>query len=271
MAADNDLQTVEGLRAALARSQQQLADMTAAQEEFLRAVSHDLRAPLRHVTSYGALVREVLAGLEGPAGASEDVQEALGFLATMDQSARRMGAMLDGLLAIARVSRTPLQRVAVPLAQALESARERALATAARSGSLPAVQWQVDAALPALSADPALLQALLLQLLGNALKFSRGSAPPCISVAPADAPEGQVAFTIADNGVGFDPARAAHLGGVFQRLHRESEFEGVGAGLALCHAIAAQHGGKVSVAAQPGAGCTARVQWPVAVAADGAA
>lgn len=272
MPGEDDLQTVEGLRAALARSQQQLADLTAAQEEFLRAVSHDLRAPLRHVTSYGALVREVLAGLEVPAGASDDVQEALGFLATMDQSARRMGAMLDGLMALARASRTPLQPVGVPLAQALQSARAQALATAARPGNLPpvqpgplpAVQWQVDAALPTLAADPALLQALLVQLLGNALKFSRGQAAPCIAVAPADAPEGQVAFTITDNGVGFDPARAAHLGGVFQRLHRESEFEGVGAGLALCHAIAARHGGAVSVSAQPGAGCTVRVQWPAA-------
>jgi light-regulated signal transduction histidine kinase (bacteriophytochrome) len=103
------------------------------------------------------------------------------------------------------------------------------------------------------------------QLLANAVKFSRGSAPPVVAIAPAAATEGQVAFTIEDNGVGFDPARAGQLFGVFQRLHRESEFEGVGAGLALCRTIALRHGGEVSATARPGAGCTVRVQWPAAV------
>ena len=78
--------TPEQLRAELVRSQQQVADMAAAQEEFLRAVSHDLRAPLRHVTSYGTLVREVLGDLPPEVVQGAQVQEALGFLATMDQS-----------------------------------------------------------------------------------------------------------------------------------------------------------------------------------------
>jgi light-regulated signal transduction histidine kinase (bacteriophytochrome) len=71
-----------------------------------------------------------------------------------------------------------------------------------------------------------------------------------------------VAFTVQDNGVGFDPARAGTLFGVFQRLHRESEFEGVGTGLALCRAIAQRHGGAITATAVPGAGCTVRVEWP---------
>ncbi|MDH4463280.1 MAG: ATP-binding protein [Acidovorax sp.] len=266
---EDDL-TPEQLRAALAASQQKVADMAAAQEEFLRAVSHDLRAPLRHVTSYGTLVREVLAGLPAEAGAAEEVQEALGFLATMDQSARRMGGMLDGLLAIARASRAPLLPRPVPLAHALQQAQTQIHAApqsgaAGTAGAATAVTWRVDAELPALQADPALLHELLVQLLANAVKFSRGSAPPVVAIAPAAATEGQVAFTIEDNGVGFDPARAGQLFGVFQRLHRESEFEGVGAGLALCRTIALRHGGEVSATARPGAGCTVRVQWPAAV------
>ena len=89
----DEVQTLQSLRAQLAERERQLAELAAAQEEFLRAVSHDLRAPLRHITSYGPLVAELLhdAGLQG-----EALQEAQEFLATMDQSARRMGRMLDG-------------------------------------------------------------------------------------------------------------------------------------------------------------------------------
>ncbi|WP_440109646.1 sensor histidine kinase [Acidovorax sp. BL-A-41-H1] len=271
---EDDL-TPQQLRAALAASQQQVADMAAAQDEFLRAVSHDLRAPLRHVTSYGTLVRELLTGLPAEAGASDDVREALGFLATMDQSARRMGLMLDGLLAIARATRAPLLPRPVPLAQALQQAQTQAQAqTHVSSQAAPPVTWRVGADLPALHADPALLQELLVQLLGNAVKFSRGSAQPVVTVTAVTAsgagevPAGHVAFIIEDNGVGFDPARAGQLFGVFQRLHRVSEFEGVGAGLALCRTIARRHGGDVSATARPGAGCTVRVQWP-AKAPDG--
>jgi light-regulated signal transduction histidine kinase (bacteriophytochrome) len=129
--------------------------------------------------------------------------------------------------------------------------------------------------LPTLQADPALLQELLVQLLGNALKFTRHGARPCIAVQaepdPAAAQAGQVVFTVQDNGTGFDPARAGGLFGVFHRLHRETEFEGVGAGLALCQAIAQRHGGAITATASPGAGCTVRVAWPgtaAAVAAD---
>jgi signal transduction histidine kinase len=253
---------VERLRAELARSQQQVADMAAAQEEFLRAVSHDLRAPLRHVTSYGTLVRELLGDLPPEVAQGPEVQEALGFLATMDQSARRMGLMIDGLLALVRASRAPLHPQPVSLADAIPSAR----AALPPDDADRAVEWRVAAGLPTLQADPALLQALLVQLLGNALKFTRPVPQPCISVQADAAPAGQVAFTVQDNGVGFDPARAGTLFGVFQRLHRETEFDGVGTGLALCRAIAQRHGAQISATAVPGGGCTVRVAWPAAPA-----
>ena len=251
---------LQQLRAELARSQQQVADMAAAQEEFLRAVSHDLRAPLRHVTSYGTLVREVLGDLPPDVLQGAEVQEALGFLATMDQSARRMGLMIDGLQALVQASRAPLRLQPVPLADAI--AQARATLAAAEAGRH--VEWRIAPDLPALQADPTLLQALLVQLLANALKFTRPVAQPCITVSVDAAPAGHVAFTVQDNGVGFDPARAGTLFGVFQRLHRETEFEGVGTGLALCRAIARRHGGEVTASAVLGGGCTVRMQWPVA-------
>ena len=267
--APHELQQLQRLREELARSQQQVADMAAAQEEFLRAVSHDLRAPLRHVTSYGTLVREVLGDLPPQVLQGAEVQEALGFLATMDQSARRMGLMIDGLQTLVRTSRAPLRLQAVPLADAI--AQARAALAAAEAGR--AVEWRMASDMPTLQADPTLLQELLVQVLGNALKFTRPVAQPCITVLADAAPAGQVAFTVHDNGVGFDPARAGSLFGVFQRLHREAEFDGVGTGLALCSAIAQRHGAHISATAVPGGGCTVRVQWPLdaAGASDAAA
>lgn len=238
------------LQAELAAARQQIADMAAAQEAFVRAVSHDLRAPLRHVTSFGALVRELLQ--EQP----PQVDEALEFLATMEASARRMGLMIDGLQAISRVGRAPLRLQAVDLPAAMEQART-ALGSSGRD-----VQWDIAAPMPAVLADPGLLAELLAQLLANALKFSRAAAPPCIAVHADAAAAGRVRITVRDNGVGFDGTRAQHLFGVFQRLHREADFEGVGAGLALCWAIAQRHGASISATARPGAGCAIHLDWP---------
>lgn len=282
------------LRAQLAERDQRLADMAAAHEEFLRAVSHDLRAPLRHITSYGPLVTEVLQEADGALPTGQALQEALEFLATMEQSARRMGRMLDALLALSRVARAPLQlqllsraEVADLIAQVQDALAPRAVGRA--------VQWQLTLADRPVRADAALLRQLLTELLDNALKFTRGREPAHIAITlavehpdtsdatgagdartpddpasaggpgesggPASA-GGQVTLHVQDNGAGFAPAQSAGLFGVFQRLHRESEFDGVGAGLALVRAIAQRHGGQASATATPGQGCTVCITWP---------
>ena len=244
------------LRALLAQREAQCAEQAAAMEAWMHAVSHDLRAPLRHITSYGPLVRELLEAAPGlDAGAR---QEALAFLGTMDQSARRMGRMLEGLLALSRVARAPLRVQAVDLAVLVAQARE-ALERAG-TGAGHSVQWQVAGEPPTVQGDAALLQ-LLTELLTNALKFTRGRAPACISVGWARGGDGQVTLSVQDNGVGFNPAQAAGLFGIFRRLHRDSEFEGVGAGLALVQAVAHRHGGTAEASAVPGEGCTVRVRW----------
>jgi len=258
MSDDDTRQTLEELRAELARSRQQVADMAAAQEEFLRAVSHDLRAPLRHVTSYGTLVREVLGDLPAGVVQAPELQEALGFLATMDQSARRMGLMIDGLLAITRATRAPLRGEPVALADAVAQARTDLAATEVGR----TVQWHLAPDLPVLDADAALLREMLVQVLGNALKFTRGQTMAQIHIGAEPLADGRVAVTVRDNGVGFDPAHAGSLFGVFQRLHRETEFEGVGTGLALCRVIAQRHGAQLTADATPGAGCQVRLEWP---------
>ena len=251
------------------RVSQQLVDMQTAQDEFLRAVSHDLRAPLRHVTSYSSLVRETLEAVPNP---SNSLQEALGFVNTMSQSAKRMGLMLDGLLALAHASRAPLHCVPVPLNAALDQARQHLAAAEVRAAQhqtshlCEPAQWDIPAGLPTLHADPSLLQTLFIQLLSNALKFTRGCKAPRIAVHAQLSEAGGWHITLQDNGVGFDPTRAAGLFGVFQRLHREGEFEGVGVGLAISHRITQRHGATISVQGGfGGQGCTVELHWPAQV------
>lgn len=247
------------LRAELAQAQQQLASMAAAQEDLLRAVAHDLRAPLRHITSYGALLCETLADL--PADQPE-VQEAQEFAATIAQSAQRMGQMIEALRRYAQTSRAPLECGAQNLGAAVQQARaELAALEAGRD-----VHWQISDVLPDIWADGRLLQQLLLELLSNALKFTRHAQPARISIALA-APTthaDRVRISVQDNGTGFDMQRAAGLGGLFQRLHREGEFAGLGTGLALCRLIARRHGAELAVTAEAGAGCCVTLDWPVA-------
>ena len=264
MSDDDTRKTTEDLRAELARTQRELAELRAAQEEFLRAVSHDLRAPLRHITSYGPLVAEVLqdSGLAG-----DTLAEAQEFLGTMDQSARRMGRMLDGLLALSRIARAPLERQPVSLAVLVAEA-QAAIAAQTQGRT---VQWQVAPEGASLHGDPALLRQLLTALLDNALKFTQGQAVARIAIQVDEGGATQtggspsaeaLTLHVQDNGVGFQPLQAAGLFGVFQRLHREAEFDGIGTGLASVRAIAQRHGGDASATAAPGAGCTVSVVLP---------
>lgn len=251
-------------RAQCLRLTQQIEHMQAAQDEFVHAVSHDLRAPLRHVTSYGGLVREALADIPHP---SASIQEAVGFVNTMCQSAQRMGVMLEGLMSLAHVSRAPLQCLPIALAGALEQARQKSLDRAARlyGRAAGAVQWSIAKDLPVVQADPQLLPLLLEHLLDNALKFTKNLAAPRIGVYVQHAPTGGWEIVIQDNGVGFDPARAHTLLHIFQRLHREADFAGVGAGLAVCQRIAQRHGASLSIQGALGQGCVVSVQWPLHV------
>ena len=242
--------------AELARARQQIADMAAAQQAFLARVVHDLRAPLRHVTSYGALVRELLGELDSP---PEQVLEALDCLGTMEQSARRMAAQLDALRALAEAASAPLRCAPVDPAPLVEQAR----AQLQERHPGRAVQWQLDAAMPRVLADAALLRSVFVQLLDNALKFTRGREPALIRVQAA-AQGDCVRITVQDNGAGFDGARAQLLFGLFERLHREADFEGLGAGLALCREIARRHGAAIRASAAPGLGCTIELDWPAA-------
>ena len=233
----------------------ELAQLRAAHEDLLRAISHDLRAPLRHITAFAPLLREIL---EPAPLAPPEREEALEFLDTMEQAGQRMGRMIDALLALSRIQAAPLRLEPVNLQRLLAQVVDEV--SGAAQGR--AIAWHISPLLPEVQADSQLLRVALKELLANALKFTRPCPAPCITVACARDAAGGWSLSVQDNGVGFDMAQSVGLFGLFQRLHPEREFEGVGGGLALVSAVAARLGGGVSAQAQAGQGCTVTVQWP---------
>ncbi len=233
----------------------ELARLRAAHEDLLRAISHDLRAPLRHITAFAPLLREIL---EPAPLAPPEREEALEFLGTMEQAGQRMGRMIDALLALSRVEAAPLRMEAVDLQRLLA----RVLDEVAGTAQGRSIDWQIAPQLPEVQADAQLLRLLLKELLANAIKFTRPCPQPCIKVSCERDAAGQWVLRVQDNGVGFDMAQSKGLFGLFQRLHPEREFEGVGGGLALVGAVAARLGGSVSAQAEPGRGCTISLRWP---------
>ena len=211
-------------------------------EAFADSVSHDLRTPLRHIKGFTQMLEEEAGpGLEA---------SALALLARILRSVDQMRKLIDDLLGFSRLGRCPVSMQPVALGPLVaEVIEELALEAQGRP-----VEWSV-AGLPSLNADPGLLRVVLVNLLSNALKFTRGRAPARIEVFPADGHSAPV-IAVRDNGVGFDSQHAERLFGVFQRLHSQTEFEGTGVGLATVKRIVTRHGGRVWAEAVPGAGAT---------------
>jgi signal transduction histidine kinase len=212
-------------------------------EAFAYSVSHDLRAPLRHIKGFTQM-------LEEEAGSSLD-RSARTLLARIPRSVDQMGKLIDDLLTFSRLGICPVSRQPVALGPLVAEVIEE---LAPEAWGLP-VEWSV-ASLPALDADPSLLRIVLVNLLSNALKFTRGRAPARIHVfAAAGSPSAPV-IAVRDNGIGFAAAHAGRMFGVFQRLHTQAEFEGTGVGLATVKRIVTRHGGRIWAEAVPGLGAT---------------
>jgi PAS domain S-box-containing protein len=222
------------------------------QAAFTYSVSHDLRAPVRHIDGFAGLLRS-------RAGSALDPQS-VAHLDAIAASARRMGALIDDLLAFSRMGRRDMQSAPVDLG-AVAAGVVAELAPEAQGRS---VRWSVGE-LPVVAGDRAMLRQVLLNLLSNALKFTRSRPEPTITLGWR--PEGREAvFFVRDNGVGFDPRYAAKLFGVFQRLHGAEEFEGTGIGLAMVRRIVARHGGRVWAEGNVGEGATFFFTLPAAPA-----
>ena len=232
----------------------ELERLRAAHQDLLRAISHDLRAPLRHVTAFAPLLRELI---DTPALPAAERTEALEFLGTMESAGQRLVLMLDGVLALSRVAAAPLRLEVVDLDKLVRHVidQQRAIAPPGR------IDWRIDA-LPPVHADVALLRPALVALIGNALKFTERTDHASVRVSASRDADGRYRLQVQDNGAGFDMVRAQGLFDLFQRLHPEREFKGVGAGLALVRAVAERHGGTVSARASVGAGCCVEMVWP---------
>jgi PAS domain S-box-containing protein len=215
------------------RVQRRTAQLVAANQEleaFSYSVSHDLRAPLRHISGYVDLLRRE----SGPALSAP----AHRFLQTIEESAVGMGRLIDDLLAFSRIGRSELRRLRLNMGDLVSAAVSQAELDAAGAQ----IVWQV-ATLPEVEADPDLLRLVWFNLLSNAVKYSRGRTPAVIEIG-CQAAEREDIFFVRDNGVGFEMAYVDKLFGVFQRLHSAAEFAGTGIGLANVRRIVARHGGR---------------------------
>ncbi len=221
----------------------QLRAANAELEAFSYSVSHDLRAPLRHIEGFSGM-------LEKHAAATLD-ERGRRYLKIIADSARRMGQLIDDLLTFARIGRAELRRVPVPLDNLVDDVR-RELAGGLEGRK---IEWKIHP-LPVVPADPNLLRQVFSNLLGNAVKYTGKRAEARIVIEPVADPEhpDEVVIAVRDNGAGFDMKYAAKLFGVFQRLHSASEFEGTGVGLANVRRIVQRHGGRTWAEGWPGKG-----------------
>jgi two-component system, sensor histidine kinase and response regulator len=216
------------MRRQLERKAEQVQALNEELEGFSYSVSHDLRAPVRHVSGFVDLLRR------SSEGALDET--ARRHLDTIGRAAAHMGELIDDLLAFSRMSRSELMRTRVDLAHLVRELLPDL-------GAPAHVEWHLDG-LPEVSGDPAMLRVVMVNLLSNAVKYTRTQDHPRIEVG-GTAGEGEVVISVRDNGVGFDMQYADKLFGVFQRLHGADEFEGTGIGLATVRRVVHRHGGRV--------------------------
>lgn len=247
------------------RLQRELLQARAELEEFTHSVSHDLRAPLRHITAYAQIVAEELGDDLKP--------DVAAHLQTVTQAARQMGRQIDGLTELSRLTGLTMHWSALDLGELVRDV-QRVMAHAppqqgVDQGMLPeapdrVTEWQMAADVPTVRGDLLMIRQVLTHLFSNALKFSVAQAVTRIKVDWRIADDGLCAVTVTDNGVGFNPDYAGKLFHAFQRLHSPREFEGLGMGLALTRKIIERHGGTVWATATPKVGCSVSFTLPLA-------
>ncbi|MGH9734033.1 MAG: sensor histidine kinase, partial [Candidatus Acidiferrales bacterium] len=222
---------------------EQRADLLEAANEELEAfsssVSHDLRNPLSRILGFASLLDQDFSGL-----CPETRQH---YIAEIREAARKMTALIDDLLRLSHSSRIPLIFAVVDLDRLVTGVVAELKAEETK------VEW-VLSALPTVRADASLLRQVFVNLLGNALKYSRTQSPARIEIGETSSASDEWTLYVRDNGVGFDSTKKEKLFGAFQRLHSAQEFEGTGLGLVNVKRIVVRHGGKVRAESRPGGG-----------------
>ena len=228
-------------------------ELQAANEElevFSYSVSHDLRAPVRHVIGFVQLLEEDAAEVLS--------EKSRRYLGAISQAARHMGELIDGLLALSRIGRSEMHMALVDLNQLVQET----LGDVDNEVRNRAITWDIGP-LPTVRGDRALLRLAFVNVIANAVKFTNGRAEAEIEVKWLTDDLAETVISIRDNGAGFDQQYAGKLFGVFQRLHSQLEFEGTGIGLANVQRILRRHGGRVWATGAVDVGATFFLAFPV--------
>jgi PAS domain S-box-containing protein len=236
-------QLAETLEQRVAERTAQLEAAVKEMEAFSYSVSHDLRAPLRAMNGYSSILLQDYA--------SQLTPEAARYLTAIRDNAKQMSDLIEDLLAFSRLSRQPLHKQSIDTADLVRQALQ------SLSGEQVGRRIETSMGeLPACQGDPALLRQVWINLLLNALKFTREQNVARIEIGCLTQEDGAPVYFVKDNGVGFDMRYAGKLFGVFQRLHRAEEYEGTGVGLAIVQRIIHRHGGRVWAEGAMGQGAT---------------
>lgn len=218
-------------------------------EAFSYSVSHDLRAPLRHIDGYASLLNKAVGDTLN--------EKAKRYLQTISDSAKQMGQLIDDLLVFSRMGRQEMLHTTVNLDQLIKTILyDLRLDLQGRE-----ISWTIDT-LPEVPGDPAMLRQVFVNLISNAIKFTSTRPVAKIAIGLERKSAGEITVFVRDNGVGFDMQYLDKLFGVFQRLHRADEFEGTGIGLANVRRIVHRHGGRVWAEGIPDQGATFFVTLP---------
>jgi PAS domain S-box-containing protein len=240
---------IQELNQVLTRRSTDLQAINKDLEAFAYSISHDLRAPLRHIAGYTQLLQKHSLSLLD--------EKSRRHMTMILESAKRMGALIDDLLGFSRISRAQAHETLVSLDHLVKEVQnEVSTETEGRN-----VIWKI-APLPDLLGDRSMLKLVLVNLISNAVKFTRTRELPEIEIGCSEKRDDGAIVFIRDNGVGFDMKYVDKLFGVFQRLHRAEEFEGTGIGLATVQRIIHRHGGQVWAEGLVGGGATFYLSLP---------